>query len=122
MQTNLVGPAGDRVGLDERVFGESLKRPVRGGGLPALSRRDDGHSLAVLGIAGNRGLDPAGGSWRATLDQRPVSLLNLPILELALQGVVGGIVLGQQDQAGGVLVEAVHDPWTDLAADPNDVG
>ena len=40
-----------------------------------------------------------------------------PFLDLHLQPHQGLLALGDHDAAGGVLIEAVHDPGPQLAAD-----
>ena len=55
-------------------------------------------------------VEPAGRGW-LTVDEGEVGLLHGPVLERALERLEGGVVLGDHETAGGLLVQAVDDAW-----------
>ncbi len=69
----------------------------------------DGHFCAVPAVAGDGAVDRAGIFTRAAVDERDVGFENLAVAELFGKGFVGLLVFGDDDQAGGVFVEAVND-------------
>ena len=105
---DLVGPPGDQVELEQGPAGEALADAVAGHRRPAV--RDDGHPGPLLRIAADRRLDPADVRGDAALDERQVGLLHPARLELGHQAGLGGVVLGDHQQAARVAVEAMDDP------------
>ncbi len=65
--------------------------------------------VVVVRVAADGGVDGAAGRVGVALDQRVVALVDRALLELALQGGVRALRLGDDHQAGGADVEAVHD-------------
>ena len=63
---------------------------------------------------------PASGAIRPS-SRATYSFLNRAVLELRLEVAERGVVLCDDDQAGGFLVEAVDDAGAQLAADTFDV-
>jgi hypothetical protein len=76
----------------------------------------------MRGISPDRGLNPALRCRGRTVHQRKVSFVHTPLLELSLQQLKRFIILGDQDQARGVLVEPMDDSRPQFAADPANVG
>ena len=69
----------------------------------------DGHAVALARGAADRGVDRAGARSEVPPRQGEVDPLDLAALDLRLQGAVGGVVASDDEQAAGVLVEAVDD-------------
>ena len=67
-----------------------------------------------IGSQGQR--DGAFAAADDAVEQGDVALFDLPANELLLQVVVGCLVAGYDQQAGSVLVEAVHDDGTVVEA------
>jgi hypothetical protein len=81
---------------------------------PALEPR--GHAGAPPRIARDGFFDAAAIHPDAAADQRQVGLLHLAAGKLRGQGAMRGIVLGHQQHAAGIAVEAVDDAGPQLAA------
>ena len=71
-----------------------------------------GHSNAALGVAGDGEVDDAGGCVEMAFDEGDVGFLYLAIAEGFAELGVGGVVFGNQDDAGRLLVEEVNDART----------
>ena len=127
VNTNLVGAAGERMasqpteafaGRGQAVGIECLvacgRRPA-----PALHHC---HALALARIAadGRYDLTPLWG--QVAIGQRQIGLLDRAVFELGLQGPVGAIILGHQDQARGVFVQPVHDTRASGPPTPSRLG
>ena len=75
----------------------------------ACGRRVQRMARAILAIAPDRRLDPAGSRSRRSTHQRQVAPLELPLPDHVLQPRVCLVRAGDDEQAGGVLVQPVHD-------------
>src|SRR5450759_4868641 len=82
----------------------------------ATSAAAGGHANAPHHIAADLGIDGAAVFSRPAMHQRHVTLLHLAPRELLAQLAMGHVVLGDDDQPAGVLVETVHDSGAQLAA------
>ena len=60
-------------------------------------------------VASDGRLDLAGGRYNLSVDECQVGLVDRACLKLRLQRAMRPIVLGDQDDAGGILIQAVHD-------------
>ena len=78
---------------------------------------DDGHLLAVAAVAGDGGIDGALARGECAPDKGGVSALHVARFELFGEMLVRRIVLGDGEQAGGFLIDAVDDAGTGDAAD-----
>ena len=114
VDADLVGAAGVEGAFDEAgavaLLGEDF---VVGDGGLACARVEDGHLLAIDGVAADVGEDGvlvfgrrAGGDGVVDLGHR------FALGELAEQGLHGVVGLGDDDAARGVFVETVHDAGT----------
>src|SRR5690606_28608926 len=81
---------------------------VRRGPLP-LPLRAHGHALAVTGVAPEPRLDAAGRGVGDAPDEGEVTAADRPPGELRRERGVRRVVLRHDDEAGGVLVEAVDE-------------
>ena len=70
----------------------------------------DRHARARAAVAPERRVDRAAARGRAALDERQVLAHDLARRERRLQAPVRLLALGDDEQARGVAVEAVHDP------------
>ena len=114
VDADLVGAAGLRLAPDQREAAEPLDDLVeRHRGLAAVLRRADRHLLADGRVEADRPLDVVAVALRDAVDQRQVFLVDLALLELQRQPAVGQVVLDDDQQAGGVAVEAVDDARAD---------
>ena len=115
-----MSPAGFNAHAHQREFAEARHEPpyylvvrdCRAG----IFVRLRGHARPSQGIAAHTGIDGASLPLQGSLDQRNVGLLHLPAGKHFAQGGVGAVVLGYNDQAAGVLVEAMHDAGAQVAA------
>ena len=122
VDANLVGAAGVEMAKDEGGFrggigGEGFVIGDRG-----LSgwRGDDGHFLAVYGVAADVGEDRVFFLGRDAVGDGEVELFHGGSLgKLGGEGLVGGVGFRDDEAAGGILVEAVDDAGT---LDPADAG
>lgn len=115
---DLVGAAGLEPAFQQAdpLPGEVLQGPVAGRRWLAAAH-DHGHLLAVARAAADVAGDLAGRRPRLAPDQRQVAALDGPGRELLHQALVRLLGLGGDDQAAGVLVQAVHDAGPAHAAD-----
>lgn len=79
------------------------------GGQGGASMAGDAHAELVGGVRADGGVDGAGGAAGASFDEGEVLLLDGVVLELVGEVALGGGVEGEEQDAGGVLVEAVDD-------------
>ena len=92
------------------------------GGRRGAALLDDGHALAVVRVAADGRVDD-GFRWiDAAVHESEVLLLHRALLQLPREVDVGAVVLGDDEQAGGVLVQAVDDAGPEDAADARQVG
>ena len=76
-----------------------------------------GHSDAALGVAGDGEVDGSRGVVEAAFDESDVGLLDLAAAEGFAEFRVGEVVFGDEDDAGGLFVEAMDDAGAeDVAA------
>ena len=106
---DLVRAAGLQAGLEVGLGAEQLEHLEMGAGL-ARGGAGDGHAVALARGAADRGVDRARPRGEVPLRQGEVDPLDLATLDLRLQGAVGRVVAGDDEQAAGPLVEAVDDP------------
>lgn len=107
MQADLVGFASLGEASDEAVRAEGFFQIPGGAG--GLAMAVEGHFAGAAIVGGDGGVDEAIGFGRSAVDQREVFLFHEIILELMGKMALGGQVLGQQQYAGGVFVEAMDD-------------
>ena len=74
------------------------------------------HARAMHRVAGDGPLDAPALVAHAAVHQRQVGLLHLPSGELRGQAPMGRVVLGHQQHAAGVAVQAMHDARPQRAA------
>ncbi len=106
----LMRPPGLKLDLQQRPpasFTQDAKARAR---LAATtSARDDGHPLALAGIAPDGSLDDPLDGGHASFDQGQIALDELVRLDLGGERRVRGGIFGDDQQTRRVLVEAVHD-------------
>src|SRR5262245_11911814 len=120
MHTNLVGTPRLQMKLEQREVGEPLEHPIAGDRSLAPPGRSDSHLHAVARVAADRYIDNAFGGAHAAVNDGEIAARNGPRGELGHQVVVRGLRLGDHQQTGGVLVEAMHDSGATRSADPGD--
>src|ERR1700760_3089397 len=76
----------------------------------ARSRPGDRHAVPLARGAADWGVDRAGARGEVPPREGEVDALDLATLDLRLQGAVGGVIAGNDQQTAGVLVESVDDP------------
>src|SRR6516164_3002905 len=79
------------------------------------------HTVARHLMAVDRPVDRAAGTLRRPPHQSQIAALERPSVatmacKLSRQAFVSAVILGNHHQAGGVLVEPVHDAWPPFAA------
>src|SRR5579871_6372585 len=128
VDANLMGAAGLDADLDE---GE---RAVRGGkafddfdmgdggtDTLAISRTAGGHAVATDQIAADREVDGGVVLGDVAVDESDVGLFDVALGEHVAKLAVGGVVFGDEDDAAGLLVEAVDDAGAKVAADAGEI-
>ncbi len=113
MDADLVRTAGLYLDVDEGEFFETLADLPEAECLPAV--RGDGHFCAVPAVAGDGAVYGAGIVARVPVDEGDVGFENLAEAKLVGEGFVGLLVLGDDDQAGRVFVEAMDDAYAVLS-------
>ncbi len=117
VQADLVGAPGEGMGFEQGVRGKGLKGEVFGNRFTPFFISDNRHLLAVGWVPPNRRFDPPGGCGRMAIHQGQVYFLYLAQAKLILQPAVSAFVLGDQDQPGGIFIQAVDHPRALFAAD-----
>ena len=115
VHANLMGAAGENVHIHQRHAAAGCEHRPFGDGFAAFGI--DRHLLAVLFAAGNGGLNAAVLLSEGAVHQRAVVLFHQAVQQLLAQRQLGGVILGDQQQAGGILVQPVDDARAQLAAD-----
>ena len=119
VDANLVGAAGlnaDREQSEPAVgaFHALQHLPVRDGGAAAGAAR--GHAGAAHGVAADGQGDGAGVLRGPAVHQREVALAQAALAEHLAELAVREIVLGDDDEAAGLLVQPVDDAGAQIAA------
>ncbi len=109
VHANLVGAPGDEVDFEQRRAGEHLGRAVDRRGLARVGRAHR-HLGWVATAAADRIVDPSGRRFRAPPHEGEVGLVDLAPREHRRKLAVRRVGLGDEQQARGVFVQAVHDP------------
>ena len=126
VDADLMCAPGDRrglqVGIGPLASLQVLPHLVACLGFAAAAVMQDGLALTVVGVSADRCVDHRLGRLEAALDQREVGLVHATLAELAREARVGPLVLCDNDEAGRVLIEAVHDAGPLHAADARQVG
>src|SRR3546814_2326870 len=117
MDAQLMGTAGFDAAFDERGAVQPRDRTVMGDGMLAAARCDDRHLLAVGRRAAERRVDGAVRGYRTPVRERQIAAVDAVRGELFGKAFVRLVVLGSDDQAAGVLVDAVDDARAGDAAD-----
>ena len=108
VDADLVRPARFQLTLDKRIAGKALQHaPVRHGAAAVFLR--DGHFLAVGRVAADRRIDGAGIVLDIAADDTHIRPGQTVILQLRGKRGVREVVLGCDDEAGCVFVDAVDD-------------
>lgn len=76
---------------------------------PPAGNGQNGHALAVAGMASDGNVDDAALRFQAAMHEGKVSFFDAAGFELRLQMPVRSIILGNQNDAGGVFIQAVDD-------------
>src|SRR6266702_3266429 len=118
--TNLVRSSCLDPHLDESERAISRRQPLnyfdvryRGSSVRTAS----GHACAPDEIARDRQVDRHIVLRQCSVDERDVDLCDAAHGEHLAELAVGDVVLGDNDGAAGLLVEAMNDSWPQLAAD-----
>ena len=120
MDADLVGAAGVELDFEERGrTNASEGAPV--GASFARAGKDEaaagGHPDAAPGVAGDGEVDDAGGGVEMAFDESDVGLFDFAIAEGFAEFGVSEVVFGDEDDPGGLLVEAMDDAGAeDVAA------
>src|SRR6185312_1770318 len=117
MNANLVGAAGFNADGDEREFAEagfhSLQDGVVGDGGAGSFLAAGGHAGAADCVAADGGVDGSLLLLERAMDEGDVGLANLAAGKHFAELEVGGVIAGDDDEAAGLLVEAVNDTRAD---------
>ena len=105
MDAELVRPAGQQPGFQERMTPVFGFRKIFGYGGAALIGGQDRHHLAAFRVAADWGFDPSVRGRRPAVDERQVAFIDFARFELRLEKNQRFFVLGQDQDPGGVAVE-----------------
>ena len=123
VDANLVRAAGPGLRFCECVVVVVAQHAVVSDRLPsAAGQRQRGHPLPLPGVSPDGGFDTPLQGFQMALQQRQIALGDRPRLELRLQVLANRFVLGCDDQAGGVLVQTMHDARPLLVASIRQIG
>jgi hypothetical protein len=114
MYADLVCAAGADAYLKQREAIEPPQHVIFAPGGAALGQAGS-HAHALAGIAGYRLFDAAAILLHFAVNQGEISLLHLAIGELFGEALMRGIVLGYQEHAAGVAVEAMNNAGPQFA-------
>jgi hypothetical protein len=112
VNADLMGSAGVKLNFHEGGRTDARKRaPVstRFAGASQDETAARGHSNAAFWVARNREIDNARGGIQEAFDQSDVRLFHLTIAEGFAEFRVGEIVFRDENDAGGLFVEAMDD-------------
>ena len=119
VDADLVGAAGFDAVFDqgEGAIGccQALEDVEVGDGSPSV-RAAGGHAGAADEVAGDRKGDGGVVFLEVAVEESEVGLGDLAAGEHLAEFAVGAVVLGDEDEAAGLLVEAVDDARTEVAA------
>ncbi|MCX5661689.1 MAG: hypothetical protein NTW19_18580 [Planctomycetota bacterium] len=115
VDADLVGAPGLELELDQGVAAVLLAHAEERQGVPARGVVADAAGLADGGVLADGLVDRAAGEVEVAVDDGEVGLERRAVLELAGDAPVGLLALGDDDDAGGVLVEPVDDAGAELA-------
>ncbi len=117
MNTDLMGTAGKRMDAQHRITAIFFYDLILSFRVFTLAFRRDRHSLAMGRVTIN-GSDntPLICRWSA-FHQCQIDLLNIPALKLPLQPDMAGLIFGNQDNAGSILIQAMDNTGSFFAAD-----
>ena len=108
MDADLVGFSGFGEAAEESETAETLfDPPIRARGSAGVF--DDGHALGIGGMRREGGVDDAFIFQRPAADEGEVFFLDRVVLELVGEVLLGGSIECEEEDAGGVLVEAMDD-------------
>ena len=109
MDTNLMRAAGEDRDLAKREPRHVMRSRDPGHGMTGAARARR-HLQAVRWVTSDGGLDPPTGLHDAP-HEGDVLLLDFVIVELSRELVMGGVVLGDDHEAGCAAIEPMHDAW-----------
>ena len=123
VDTDLVRAASLDAYLDEckwavkrvKAFEDSDVGDSRAGA--GLDRAPGRHAGAAEKIAGNGKADSGVILRNVAVDECKVGLVDLAVGEHFAKLAVGGVVFGDEDEAGGLLIEAMHDAGPEVAVE-----
>jgi hypothetical protein len=101
----------------KRVSADFLKYLVAGSCRPSHAGRSDGHALPVDGMTADRRVDHAASRAKMSGCESEIDLCNHAPGKLFSEDSVCGIVFGDDETAGSIFVQSMHDSRTLLAAD-----
>ena len=84
----------------------------------ALAAADHGHALPVLRVTPDRLVDRSRRLGRHPPDDRLIGAVNAVHRELRRQADMALVILGDHHQAADILIQPMHDPWPENAANP----
>ena len=93
-----------------------------GGAAPSVRRAAGGHADAADEVAGDGEVDGGVVFGDVAVDEGDVGFGDLALGEHLAELAVGAVVLGDEDDAAGLLVEAVDDAGAEVAADVGEIG
>src|SRR4029453_19211109 len=120
MNTDLVGPPGLEMELEEGEMGEPLEHAIPGHRPFASASWPDRHLHPVPRVTADRSVHDAFGGADTPMDDRAIAACHRPGSQLGHEIVVGRLRLGDYQETRRVLVEAMHDSGAPWPADPDD--
>jgi len=112
MHADLVRAAGVELNFEERGGIDAGEDAPVGAGFASVAENDaaaGGHAGATLGVAGDGEVNGAAIFFQKALHESDVGFLDLALAKGFAESGVSGVIFGDEDDAGGVFIEAMHD-------------
>ena len=112
MNADLVCAAGVKLHFEERGGIDTGQDVPVGAGFASVTEDDaavSSHAGAALGVASDGQVDGAATFLHLAVHEGDVGFLDLALAEAFAESGVSGVIFGDEDDAGGVFVEAMHD-------------
>jgi len=111
MHADLVRAAGVELHFEERSGVDAGEDAPVGAGFASVAENDaaaGGHAGATIGIAGDGEVNGAAIFFQEALHESDVRFLDFASAEGFAELCVSGVIFGDEDDAGGVFIEAMH--------------
>ena len=120
MQADLMGPSGLQPAQHHGKASKPFQHLILRNGF-ASAFRNHSHPFPVIFVPVHAGFNQAPVGFYIAADNAQVRPLRRFVLNLFGQGYMGVVVLRDNHDAAGILIQPVHDAGTDHAVDPRQI-